>query len=87
MEGPRVAGGAFHQKYFGNWGPFAEVSLFRIEAKFVPLRLRLEPNFTTRFGLRDGQFQLKIAGFGISIAGWGGVGLSTPLGGMELGRF
>ena len=87
MEGPKVARGAFPHKCWGNWGPFAEASLFRIEAKCIPLRLRLEPNLNTRFGLRDGQFQLKFAGFGISIAEWGGIGLSTPLGGVGLGRF
>ena len=87
MEGPKVARGAFPHKCWGNWGPFAEASLFRIEAKCVPLRLRLEPNLNTRFGLRDGQFQLKFAGFGISVAEWGGIGLSTPLGGVGLGRF
>ena len=86
MEGPKIAVGAFPQNHFGNWGPFVEASLFRIEAKCVGLHVRLEPNWNTCAGLRDGQFRLMLAGFGISIAVFGGIGLSTPLGGIGLRR-
>ena len=41
VEGPKVAKGVFTKPHFGNFGPFAEASLFRIEAKIVPLRVRL----------------------------------------------
>ena len=87
MEGPMVAKGIFSQMHHRNWGPFADVSLFRIEAKCVPLRIRLVPNLNSCFGVKNGQLQLKLGGFGISIAAWGGVGFSTPLGGVGLGRF
>ena len=59
MEGPKIAVGAFPQNHFGNWGPFVEASLFRIEAKCVGLHVCLEPNWNTCAGLRDGQFTKK----------------------------
>ena len=45
---------------FGNFGPFAEASLFRIEAKIVPLRVRFEPNLNSGVGMKDGQGQVSL---------------------------
>jgi len=85
-EGPKIASGGSKEYYYENWGSFIEVSLFRIEAKFVPLRARIDLNVNTGFGMRDGQFQAKLVGFGISI-GNNGVGVSTPVVGLGLGKF
>jgi len=84
-EGPKTAiGGSTGLKY-GNWGPFCEASLLRIEAKFI-LRARLDLNVNTGFGLRDGHLQVKLAGFGISLGNIG-VGISTPIAGLGIGKF
>ena len=85
-EGPKIHIGYSKKKYFGNWGGFIEASLFRVEIKLCPLRVRLEVNIDTAFGLRDGQFQVKVLGFGIS-CGMGGMGLATPVAGLGLGKF
>ena len=104
-EGPKVAKGLFSKHHFGNLGPFAEASLLRLEAKCVPIRVRLEPNLKSGIGLKDGQLQVnmskdfdlisclkycllkvKIGGFGFNL-GSNGTGISTPLGGIGLGKF
>ena len=63
-----------------------EASLFRIEAKLWALRVRIEPNIHSGIGLRDGQVQVKLAGFGLSFGNYG-IGVSTPLGGIGSGKF
>jgi len=54
-EGPKVAKGLFSRHHFGNLGPLAEASLFRLEAKCLPIRFRLEPNLNSGIGLKDGE--------------------------------
>ena len=44
---------------------------------------RIEPNINTGAGLRQGNLQVKVLGFGGAI-GKDGLGLSTPLGGVSL---
>jgi len=86
VEGPKLTKGIFTKPHFGNFGPFAEASLFRMEAKIVPLRVRFEPNLNSGVGMKDGQGQVRIGGFGLSL-GSNGLGFSTPLGGIGLGKF
>ena len=59
-EGPKVAKGLFSRHHFGNLGPLAEASLFRLEAKCLPIRFRLEPNLNSGIGLKDGQLQVNL---------------------------
>lgn len=86
LEGPKIATGNSVQNYYGNIGPYMEASLFRIEAKLWALRVRIEPNIHSGIGLRDGQVQVKLAGFGLSFGNYG-IGVSTPLGGIGSGKF
>ena len=60
VEGPKLSKGIFTKPHFGNLGPFAEASLFRIEAKIVPLRVRFEPNLNSGVGMKDGQGQVSL---------------------------
>ena len=85
-EGPKFARGGSIQDYGGNNGSYFEASLFRLEAKVYGLRGRIEVNANTGLGYRDGQLQAKLAGFGVSF-GNNGIGLSTPFGGVGLGKF
>ena len=39
----------------------------------------------TGFGVQGGQLKAKLFGFGFSLGG-GGIGISTPLGGVGLGN-
>jgi hypothetical protein len=84
-EGPKWLHVNFGKTTNGNWGHFVEAALFRLEVKMV-VRLRLEPNLHTGLGHRDRQLQARILGFGLAI-GNNGVGVSTPLGGLGIGKF
>ena len=46
----------------------------------------MEPNLNTGIGVRDGNLNVKILGFGFSI-GEKGAGAHTPLGGAGVGKF
>ena len=63
VEGPKLSKGIFTKPHFGNFGPFAEASLFRMEAKIVPLRVRFEPNLNSGVGMKDGQGQVCLGLF------------------------
>ena len=56
--GPKLSKGIFTKPHFGNFRNFAEASLFRFEAKIVPLRIRFEPNLNSGVGMKDGQGQV-----------------------------
>jgi hypothetical protein len=85
-EGPKIARGSSVEYFYGNYGPYFEAALFRLEAKVFVFRARIELNVNSGLGFRDGQLQIKMAGLGLSM-GSNGVGVSTPLGGVGLGKF
>lgn len=64
---------------------FAEASLGRAEGQVGPVGARLEPNLNTGVGVREGQFQAKALGFGLSAGK--GLGIHTPLGSFGFGKF
>ena len=87
IEGPKIDRAASVDKFNGMSGSYVEASLFRVEAQVFPLRARIQPNLNSRLGYRDGQINAKLAGFGVAF-GWNcGWEISTPLGGIGLGRF
>eukprot|EP00116_Pleurobrachia_bachei_P011281 sb/3471543/ len=85
-EGPSAAATASLDIKNGNFGAFSEASVGRAEVKGpLGVRARLDPNLDTGIGLQSGQLKAKLFGFGFSVGG-GGIGISTPLGGLGLGN-
>ena len=88
VEGPRAGAGASNALKQLQFGAFADASLARAELQVGPVGARIEPNVNTAIGVRNGGFQLKLLGFGISSKGlFSGSGFHTPLGSVGYGNF
>lgn len=65
-----------------GFGAFAEASAGRAEGNLGPIGVRLEPNINTGAGMRNGNLEGNLLGFGGAV-GQDGVRINTPLGGAN----
>ena len=68
---------------FGAWAGGLGASLVRAEANLGPVGgVHLEPNLNTGAGVRDGNLDVHLLGFGTRI-GAHGLEINTPIGGVN----